>query len=177
MWEIIYVHFYNWDKSLDLVSVVYDLIELIIETSFWTKDYSTFDTHTQHTRFVQQMLISFVWLYMIKCDVYVQLLVNQTQKDFSVFYMFLKVFLCFRALSFCSKCIFVLLFKKLVQRHFREKLATKHFPWKEFKAKIGKHKISNKDFHDCLTAISRLIASHEMLCVSDVFFMSNFASI
>ena len=50
LWEVIYVHFSNWDRPLDLVPVVYDLIELIIETSLWTKDYSTFDTHTQHTR-------------------------------------------------------------------------------------------------------------------------------
>ena len=50
LWEVIYVHFYNWDKPLDLVSVVYDLIELIIEVSIWSEDYSTFDTHTQHTR-------------------------------------------------------------------------------------------------------------------------------
>ena len=49
MWEIIYVHFYNWNKPLDLAPVVYDLIELIIEDSLWTKDYSTFDIHTQHT--------------------------------------------------------------------------------------------------------------------------------
>ena len=33
LWKVIYVHFYNWDRSLDLVLVVYDLIELIIETS------------------------------------------------------------------------------------------------------------------------------------------------
>ena len=37
--------------SLDLVLVVYDLIELIIEASPWSKDYSTFDTHPQHTSF------------------------------------------------------------------------------------------------------------------------------
>ena len=42
--EVIYVHFYNWDRPLDFVPVVYDLIELIIETSLWSKDYSTFDT-------------------------------------------------------------------------------------------------------------------------------------
>ena len=41
--------FYNWDRLLDFVSVVYDLIELIIETLFWSKDYSTLDSHTQHT--------------------------------------------------------------------------------------------------------------------------------
>ena len=33
LWEVIYVHFYNWDRPLDLVIVVYDLIELIIEDS------------------------------------------------------------------------------------------------------------------------------------------------
>ena len=32
-WEVIYIHFYNWDKPLDLVLVVYHLIELIIEAS------------------------------------------------------------------------------------------------------------------------------------------------
>ena len=50
LWEVIYVHFYDWDRPLDFVPVVYDLIELIIETSLWSKDYSTFDTHPQHTR-------------------------------------------------------------------------------------------------------------------------------
>ena len=33
LWEVIYIHFYNWDRPLDLVLVMYDLIELIIETS------------------------------------------------------------------------------------------------------------------------------------------------
>ena len=46
------------------------------------------------------MFISFVWLYMFKCDVYAQLLVDQTQKYFWVFYMFLKVILYFHALVF-----------------------------------------------------------------------------
>ena len=50
LWEVIYVHFYNWDWPLDFVPVVYDLIELIIEASFWSMDYSSFDTHTLHTR-------------------------------------------------------------------------------------------------------------------------------
>ena len=44
LWEVIYFHFYNWHRPLDLVPVVYDLIELIIEASLWSKDYSTFDT-------------------------------------------------------------------------------------------------------------------------------------
>ena len=50
LWEVIYVHFYNWDRPIDFVPAVYDLIELIIEASLWSKDYSTFDTHPQHTR-------------------------------------------------------------------------------------------------------------------------------
>ena len=33
LWEVIYAYFYNWDRPLDLVLVVYDLIELIIEAS------------------------------------------------------------------------------------------------------------------------------------------------
>ena len=33
LWEVIYVYFYNWDRPLDLVLIVYDLIELIIEAS------------------------------------------------------------------------------------------------------------------------------------------------
>ena len=50
LWEVIYVYFYNWDRPLDLVPVMYDLIELIIEASLWSKDYSTFDIRPQHTR-------------------------------------------------------------------------------------------------------------------------------
>ena len=68
--------------------------------------------------FVQIMLISFVWLYMFKYDVYAQFLTDQTQKDFLVFYMFLKMILYFRAFSFCSKCIFVLFLKNLFRGIF-----------------------------------------------------------
>ena len=49
LWEVIYAYFYNWDCPLDLELVVYDLIEVIIEASLWSKDYSTFNIHTQHT--------------------------------------------------------------------------------------------------------------------------------
>ena len=33
LWEVIYAHLYNWDRLLDFVSGVYDLIELIIKVS------------------------------------------------------------------------------------------------------------------------------------------------
>ena len=107
--------------SLDFVPVVYDLIELIIETSPWSMDYSTFDSHTQHISLRSIMPISFVWLYMFKCDVYAQILVAQTQKCFWVFYMFLKVILYFLVFSFCSKCFSVL------------KNSKTHKNWKIFK--------------------------------------------
>ena len=48
LWEVIYVHIYNWDRPLDLVPVVYDLTELIIKYSLWSKDYSTFVLTTAH---------------------------------------------------------------------------------------------------------------------------------
>ena len=67
LWEVIYVHFYNWDKPLDLVSIVYDFIELIIEASLWSKDYSTFATHPQHTS------LSSIYTYLIWVIVYVQM--------------------------------------------------------------------------------------------------------
>ena len=73
---------------------------------------------------------------MLKCDVYAQLLADQTQKYFKVFYMFFKVILYFRVFSFCSKCILCVILQKLVQRHFREKLTTKSFPRKEVKGKL-----------------------------------------
>ena len=111
LWEVIYALFYNRDRSLDFVPVVYDLIELIIEASPWSIDYSTFHTHTQHTSLRSIMPISFVWLYMFKCDVYTQILVAQTQKCFWVFYMFLKVILYFLVFSFCSKCFSVFFIK------------------------------------------------------------------
>ena len=52
LWKVIYAHFYNWDRLLDFVSVMYDLIKLIIETSLQSKDYSTLDPHTLHTSLI-----------------------------------------------------------------------------------------------------------------------------
>ena len=82
---------------------------LKLYSGLWTIPHLILTHNTQD--FVQIMLISFVLLYMFKCDVYAQILADQTQKDFWVFYMFLKVILYFRTFSFCSKCIFVFFFK------------------------------------------------------------------
>ena len=95
LWEVIYVHFYNWDRPLDLVSVVYDLIDwsLKLHSSLRTIPHLILTHNTQVL--VQLMFISFVWLFMLKCDVYAQLHVDQTQKYFWVFYIFLKCFYAF----------------------------------------------------------------------------------
>ena len=89
---------------------------LKFHSSLWTIPHLIFTHNTQD--FVQLMLISFVWLYMFKCDVYAQLLVDQTQKDFLVFYMFLKVILYFRVFCFLSKCIFVFFSKNWFRGSF-----------------------------------------------------------
>ena len=69
------------------------------------------------------MLISFVWLYMFKCDVYAQVLDDQTQKDFWVFYLFLKLILYFRVLCFVQNafsCFSSKIGLKVVSREARD---------------------------------------------------------
>ena len=84
-------------------------------------------------------------------------------KKIWVFYMFLKVILYFCAFSFCSKCIFVLFFKKKpLQRHFCEKLTTKSFSRKEFKGNL-KISFSYKKYHDCLMTILWPSTPREMI--------------
>ena len=97
LWEVIYFHFYNWDRPLnlvpiayDLVPIAYDLIELIIEASLWSKDYSIFGTHPQHTRLCPNNAYLICEIVLFKCDVYAQVLADQAQNDFWVFYMFFE---------------------------------------------------------------------------------------
>ena len=125
LWKVIYVHFYNWDRPLDLVPVVYVLIELIIEASIWSKDYSIFDTHPQHTRLwsINAYLICVIVHVQVWC-VCSSTCWSNPKILLSVLYVFLKVILYFHAFSFCSKCIFVFFFKKLVHRLFHVKLVT-----------------------------------------------------
>ena len=60
--------------------------------------------------------------------------------------MFLKVFLCFRVLSFCLNFIFHAFHQKLLQRDFRKKLATKHFPRKWVKEKCENTVLQKETF-------------------------------
>ena len=118
LWDVIYVHFYNWDKPLDLVPVVYDLIELIIEVSLWSKDYSTFDTHPQHTS------LSSIYAYLICVIVHVQmwcvcLIASQSnpKRFLSILYVFESDFIL-SCSKFLSKCIFMLFLKNLFRGIF-----------------------------------------------------------
>ena len=86
LWEVIYVHFYNWHRSLVLVPIMYDLIELIIEASLWSKDYSTFGTHPQHTSLM--FMIVHVQMWCVCAQPYV----DQTKKIFVLFVYFWKWF-------------------------------------------------------------------------------------
>ena len=112
LWEVIYAHFYNWDCPLDLVLVVYNLIELIIESSLWSKDYSTFDTHTQHT----SLMFNEYLFHLCDCTCSNVMCVCSTicgsnQKDFCSFCLLLDVICITHVLQsilscFCVKNIF-----------------------------------------------------------------------
>ena len=85
----------NW--LLKLHSRLWTISHLILTHNTWD--------------FVQIMSISFVWLYMFKCDVYAQNTCWSNPKRFlSVLYV-LKVILYFHVSSFCSTCIFVFFIK------------------------------------------------------------------
>ena len=99
------------------------------------------------------MLIPFVWLYVFKCDVYTQLLVDQTQKDFLKYflYVFLKSFYTFVFLEFLFKMSISCFYQKNLSESFSRVSHELALPAKMTMAKIGKHWISDKNFCDCLT--------------------------
>ena len=161
-WEVIYAHFYNWDCPLDFVLVMYDLIELIIEALLWTKNYSTFDTHTQHTRLCSDNV------YLIYVIVHVQMWYvclstywSNPKRFLSVLYV-LKVSLYFYDFSFCSKCIFVFFFKNWFRGLFARSSqlrASREMCLRE----ISKVTFSYRKSSYCLASISWLNPSREMV--------------
>ena len=98
LWEVIFVHFYNWDRPLDLVLVVYHLIELIIEASLWTMDFSIFDSHTQHTRLLFNECL--FHLCDCTCSNVMYLLNYLLIKPKNIFEYFLCFWKCFYAFVF-----------------------------------------------------------------------------
>ena len=149
VWEVTYVHFYNWDKPFDLVPVMYVMIELIIEASFWSKDYSTFDTHPQHTSLVQLMFFFICVIVHDQMWCVCSIACRSNPKIFLSILYFFKVFLCFHALSFCSKCIFVLFFKNFFRSIFARssRLSFSH-------KKRLRRKLENTNFRQRLSWLS-----------------------
>ena len=91
-------------------------------------------THITHA-YVQQMPYSFVWLYVIKCDAHTQPYVDQTQKYFWVFYLFLEN-------------VFVLkIFKN--SKNFQLCLLVTHLQVASFKALIAR---LHRSVHDSLAS-------------------------
>ena len=76
-------------------------------------------THITYV-YVQQMLYSFVWLYLIKCVFIGSIFVDQTQKDFWVFQLFLESILFLQKIVKIFKnsvALFWRLYHGLVQSH------------------------------------------------------------
>ena len=93
MWEVIYAYFYNWDRSLFLVPIVYILVELIIEVS-QTKDYLNYDTHTHHTSMFNECHIHLCDCTCLNVFHILNFCWSNTKKIFECFNCFWKVF-CF----------------------------------------------------------------------------------
>ena len=85
---------------------------------------------------------------MFKCDVYTQLLVDQTQNDFWVFYMFLKVVYAFVCLEFLSKMFISYFYQKTLSEEFSRVTSS----CENEDGKFRKHWNSYREFRDCLTS-------------------------
>ena len=96
------------------------------------------------------MLILFVWLYVFKCDMYTQLLVDQTQKDFEYFICFLKCFYTFVCLEFLFKMPISYFYQKTLSEAFSRVSRELALPAKMMMAKIKTHWNSYKEFRDYL---------------------------
>ena len=107
---------------------------------------------------------------------YTQLLDDQTQKDFWVVYLFLKVFLCITCVLKVFPKIQICFVKKHIQKHFCEYVASKLS--RTLVAKIRKQifissKVLHREFHDSLARSSWEIASCETRHVHLRHFASN----
>ena len=153
---------------------MYDLIELIIEVSSWTKDYSTFDTHTQHTRLL------FNECLFLLCDCTcsnVMCILNclsiKPKKNFSILYVFKSVFTlsCFEFLV--QIAFFMFFIKNSFKGIFARSLWLSSSHKNGLKQKM-KTQNSDRNFRDCLATVSRVKSSHEKFSTSEAFFANNF---
>ena len=115
LWEVIYSHFYNWNRLLDFLSVVYDLIELIIEVSLWSEETIPHLTLTHNTQDFDSMNA-----YLICVIVHVQMWCVCSNTCWSNPKRFLSVLFVFESdfilscLMFLFKMHFCVFLQKLV---------------------------------------------------------------
>ena len=125
-------------------------------------DYALIHTwflHTTHKSNVQWMPISFVWLYVFKCDLcMLNCLMIKFKKIFEYFMCFWNWFLPLWSLKFFSKCqIFSI--EKLCFGHFttgNRDCLREWFPIVKFLRNFHFLKISGREFHESLASASQL---------------------
>ena len=159
LWEVIYVHFYNWDRPPDLVSVVYDFIELIIEASLWFKEFFTVDTHPQHTRLWFNECLSHL------CDCtcsnvmcMLKYLLIKPKNIFECFICFWKWFYTFKSYVFVPNA-FLCFSSKTGSGVVLQLRASREKGLREINFFIMSHRNSRY----CIATTSRPTASREML--------------
>ena len=166
MWNVIYVYFYNWDRPLNLVPVMYDLIELIIETSLWTNNYSTFDTLTQHSRLMFKECLLHLCDY--TCSNVMCILNCLSIKSKKIFEYFIGFWKCFYAFMFWVfiHISFFMFFNKNSFRGIFARSSWVSFSHKNGLGKKWKHQISDKDSHNCFASKGYL---WKFLCLRGIF--------
>ena len=94
-------------------------------------------------------------------------------KRFWVFYMFFKVFLCFRVLSFCLNFFMFYIknsFRGIFMRSSRLSSSRENGLRQNMKTQN-----SDRNFLDYFTTVSRVKSSREKFCALEAIFVSNFA--
>ena len=134
MWEVIYVHFYNWDRPLVLYQLCMTWLNRLLKLNSGLRTIPHFVlTHnTQDFDSTNAYLICVIVHVQMWCVCSITCWSNP--KRFLSFYMFLKVILYFRIFSFCSKCIFVFFTKNWFKGSFAKSLRLREETEKYFES-------------------------------------------
>ena len=134
MWEVIYVHFYNWDRPLVLYQLCMTWLNRLLKlnSGLRTIPHLVLTHNTQDFDSTNAYLICVIVHVQIWCVCSITCWSNP--KRFLSFYMFLKVILYFRIFSFCSKCIFVFFTKNWFKGSFAKSLRLREETEKYFES-------------------------------------------
>ena len=134
MWEVIYVHFYNWDRPLVLYQLCMTWLNRLLKlnSGLRTIPHLVLTHNTQDFDSTNAYLICVIVHVQIWCVCSITCWSNP--KIFLSFYMFLKVILYFRIFSFCSKCIFVFFTKNWFKGSFAKSLRLREETEKYFES-------------------------------------------